>query len=242
MEENKDLTQSMENAASAQNPQTENEEQGQQERAPFRMRRRINNAEKVEPFSRYHQSERDDFERPMRRYNSYSDSHYQRAPRPDRPYSDNQDSYRNDGRPANQWGRANGRNHNEYRTGNPRYNSYNNPYSNSNNGHYQNRYANQENQDSYQVYEPQQQYSPRSRYNYQKPYGEPYNQYDENNGNIISSLFFINADSSEYDISELSRLKTSDIEPQKLICLSRTNVPTKIWWRNKYKGKREVQW
>lgn len=182
MEENKDLTQSMENAASAQNPQTENEEQGQQERAPFRMRRRINNAEKVEPFSRYHQSERDDFERPMRRYNSYSDSHYQRAPRPDRPYSDNQDSYRNDGRPANQWGRANGRNHNEYRTGNPRYNSYNNPYSNSNNGHYQNRYANQENQDSYQVYEPQQQYSPRSHYNYQKPYGEPYNQYDENNG------------------------------------------------------------
>lgn len=73
-------------------------------------------------------------------------------------------------------------------------------------------------------------------------YNQEETQYDENNGNIISSLFFINADSSEYDIYELSRLKTSDIEPQKLICLSRTNVPTKIWWRNKYKGKREVQW
>lgn len=66
--------------------------------------------------------------------------------------------------------------------------------------------------------------------------------YDESNGNIISELFFVNADSSKYDIYELSHLKISDIEPQKLICLSRTNVPTKIWWRNKYNGKRELQW
>ena len=76
MEENKDYMQQPEGTVGAENSQAGDEYQERQENAPYRQRRRINNAERITPSPRSYQSDKDDFNRPYRRYNNYEDSHY----------------------------------------------------------------------------------------------------------------------------------------------------------------------
>ena len=188
MEENKDYMQQPEGTVGAENSLAGDGVQERQENAPYRQRRRINNAERITPSPHSYQSDRDDFNRPYRRYNNYEDSHYQRAPRPDRPYSEQRDAYSNDSQNSNKWGNVN--THNRYVNNRPNYHGYNSNYNRDNERYPNPSYEQGQRPDEYRGFNTQPRYYQRQRHNYDSRMNrDPYSSYENNRGDVESSPY-----------------------------------------------------
>lgn len=61
-------------------------------------------------------------------------------------------------------------------------------------------------------------------------------------GNLISKIVFVKSDSPTSDDFELSTKQKSEFDAKDIIELSPAYMPQKMWWYNRIKGRKEIQW
>lgn len=61
-------------------------------------------------------------------------------------------------------------------------------------------------------------------------------------GNLISKIVFVKADSPTADDFDLSTKQISEFDAKDIIELSPSKMPQKMWWYNRIKRKKEIEW